>query len=788
MLRHRRQQWAAMDFLLASYRKQKKWIQLRQWLLLLARLAVAALLIAMLCGWTGGGKLLGALGGRTTHHVIVLDDSASMGDTSAALGGDSEQTAYRRALRAIDDLTRRLASEDGNHQLTVMRSSRAALVVRGGSDSGDAAADLSAQTVTSDARLINRLMSTEASPIRTDLVPAIDLASELLRSTQADTQYLYIASDFRQRDWGNPDRIAESLRKLAADATQIRMIDCAANPTVNLAITELSPSPDVWVAGVPVVISAKIKNYGDTAVKNISMAGRVVRYPSTLTVPDPTRQFSGEIEMLPAMLIESLAAGEEVTKTFQVFVTEKGTHAIEVSLPEDCLSIDNTRSCTLPLSDVEKVLIIDSDPDQRGFYHLASVLNPGSQVRIGAIPEYQPPTFLRGATLESLSAYRAIYLVDVPTISENAAGTLSEYVRRGGGLAWFVGPSVDRGSYNDVLLKADRALLPSSLGPAEELADSASTSAPDVVFGEDSPLLDPIRSAGDGVFSLVGVTKSWTLLKTETSEDEPVSVDGIAVEGTERQANEAGAPRVREVLRRRDGEPLVTLHESGRGRIVTVLTGLDGTWTNWPGDPTFVVFILQTNATLWSGAAPPTKRFVDETLVKLLPSENFLADVTYLPATNEAPRIPIDFVAQPLKSENESAAPAGESTIAAVTIDPLEMVLDGESSLDELVKPGISEWGLTRVDGRGEVIPVASVIQVGEGDLRRSSSAEVQQALLPIDVQFVSSSAWSEENQTAGSSTLTLVLLGLLGTVLAGEQMLAYWASYHVAPSTRGAR
>ena len=41
----------------------------------------------------------------------------------------------------------------------------------------------------------------------------------------------------------------------------------------------------------------------------------------------------------------------------------------------------------------------------------------------------------------------------------------------------------------------------------------------------------------------------------------------------------------------------------------------------------------------------------------------------------------------------------------------------------------------------------------------------------------------SEENRTAGSSTLTLLLLGLLGTILAGEQMLAYWASYHVPPS-----
>ena len=59
--------------------------------------------------------------------------------------------------------------------------------------------------------------------------------------------------------------------------------------------------------------------------------------------------------------------------------------------------------------------------------------------------------------------------------------------------------------------------------------------------------------------------------------------------------------------------------------------------------------------------------------------------------------------------------------------------------------------------------------------------AEVQK-LAPLDVKFVSSSVWSEENRTAGSSTLTLLLLGLLGIVLAGEQLLAYLASYHVKP------
>lgn len=765
MLRHRRQRWAAMDFLLASYRKQKKWIRLRQLLLLLSRLAVAALLIAMLCGWTGGGQILGLMGGSTTHHVVVLDDSYSMADLSIGAGprreGGDASTAYGRSLRALQDLARRLASDDGNHQLTVMRASRASMTVRGGSESGDAAADLSAQTIDSEARLINRLMSTSSSSIRTDLVPALDLAAELIESTPADLKYLYIASDFRSRDWANPERVAESLRRLAGDDIEVRMIDCAANPAPNLAITDVAPAQDVWVAGVPVVVDVTVRNYGAVVAKNIALSSRVIRYSSELALADPTLQVSGEAESQPVMMIESIDPGAEITKRFQVFVSEKGTHAIEVSLPEDALAIDNTRTCTLPLTDVEKVLVIDSDADQRGAYHVASVMNPGSQVRIGAIPDIQPPSFLRSATSESLSEYRAIYLIDVPEISDSSAEALSDYVKRGGGLAWFLGASVNRTSYNQNLLSGERFLMPAPLAQAEAMPPPSEATS-DVVFGENSPLTEPLRGVGDAALSLIGISRSWKLEEVAEDDDSPT-------------------PRVRVALKRRDGEPLVTQHDVGKGRVITSLVGLDGRWTNWPGDPTFVVFLLQSNAYLWSGAAPPTSRYVDDPLERLLPAQSYAAgaSVTFFPAAAEPPRVPLDLPPEPNDDDGREVLKVG--------FDPKEKVISGDENVDEILRPGISEWALTRADGRGEVIPVASVIRVGEGDLARADPAEIRQELLPLEVKFVSSSVWSEENRTAGSSTLTLLLLGLLGTVLAGEQLLAYWASYHISTND-GAR
>jgi len=287
-----------------------------------------------------------------------------------------------------------------------------------------------------------------------------------------------------------------------------------------------------------------------------------------------------------------------------------------------------------------------------------------------------------------------------------------------------------------------------------------SSAASDVRFGEPSTLLAPLRVGGDATLALVGVTSSWDL--------------------QQRALNEAAAadePRVRTVLQRRDGKPLVTQHEVGRGRVITTLMGLDGRWTNWPGDPTFVVFLLQSNAWLWSGASPPTRRFIDDPLERNLPVDDYAGQAAFLPATGEPPRVPIDVVAERIEPQS-----VGDEAIYQFRLDPSEMVISGEDNVDEMLRPGIAEWGLIRADGSGQVLPDAAVIHVGEGDLSRADPASITQQFLPLEVKFVSSSVWSEENRAAGSSTLTLLLLGLLGTVLAGEQLLAYWASYHVSP------
>ncbi len=76
LLRHRVVRWPAMEFLLASQRKYRTRILLKQLLLLLLRI-LAIVGLALLFAQPRWDKNLGSvLGSNRTRHVALLDDSA----------------------------------------------------------------------------------------------------------------------------------------------------------------------------------------------------------------------------------------------------------------------------------------------------------------------------------------------------------------------------------------------------------------------------------------------------------------------------------------------------------------------------------------------------------------------------------------------------------------------------------------------------------------------------------------------------------------------------------------
>src|SRR5215468_11124863 len=80
MMRHRRVEWAAMEFLLTSQKRNRTWVMLKQLLLLLLRIAAIAAAVAMVAQPIFQNKLGALFGGTKLHHIVLLDDSFSMSD------------------------------------------------------------------------------------------------------------------------------------------------------------------------------------------------------------------------------------------------------------------------------------------------------------------------------------------------------------------------------------------------------------------------------------------------------------------------------------------------------------------------------------------------------------------------------------------------------------------------------------------------------------------------------------------------------------------------------------
>src|SRR6187401_2199920 len=119
----RRQQkirWAAMQFLLESQRRNRRWILLKQLLLLATRMGIIAVLVLMLAHLVLRNEWLSLLGRGTTHHLILLDDSYSMSDRW------DDTSALAEGKRAVEAIVNQAYEQSDRQLVTLLTFSEAA--------------------------------------------------------------------------------------------------------------------------------------------------------------------------------------------------------------------------------------------------------------------------------------------------------------------------------------------------------------------------------------------------------------------------------------------------------------------------------------------------------------------------------------------------------------------------------------------------------------------------------------------------------------------------------------
>ena len=748
--RFRRVEFAAMEFLLASQQRNRRRVMVEQLLLLLLRILLVMGLIALIARMVLDPSTLALLQGADVHHVVLLDDTASMQDEWNETNGFDEGKAV------IDGLVAASLAEGGAQRLTILRLSRVTQP-----DYLEQRIDRAFQ-----GELTSRLESLPCSFGTVDLSEGLDAAAQLLAKQSTGVKHLHVVSDFRQHDWQDSSRLVEQIEQLDADGVTVNLVRTVPDRHANLAVIELEGELQVASAGVPVKLTTTVANHGEALVGRVNLAVSV------------------DGERLPLeVTVERLEAGKTVEQSFEVTFDNPGKHRVEVALPGDALRADNIRHLAVEVAGANRVLVVEGDPSaQEGIFPtLALAANPqASGYRtVVATPDY--------LYRQNIDGFQSILMLNVAELTPDAVESLEAFVRDGGGLVWYAGDSINPASYNTLLYAEWKGLFPVPLAdaPRELVRDEVAAPGPDLKLTE-HPMLAGLQGQDNPEIEATRVFRYF-----------PVSDDW---QKDDRQRNDT----VRTIASLRTRDPLLLEHRFGRGRVITCLTSCGTGWTNFPQYRSFVPFHFELQKYISradrvmprreSGA--PIHLELDPArfgpAIRIEPPKNSGQVTAELQVQPEAVRTqPADANPGPKNGDPEDAADDEKSETRTEATSPgqsdaaptLRRVID----YDRTDYPGV--YRVRLIDAGDVTVERWYAYNTGrdEGRMALIATGGIHKALGPeltdeVRIQEAGATEWLSGEES--DRDIREWILGLLVLVMLAEQMMAYRLSYH--PSAAG--
>lgn len=780
MLRHRRVEWAAIEFLLTSQKKNRTWILIKQLLLLLLRMAVVAAVVLAVAqpilrdqwsGWFGSGK---------THHLVLLDDSYSMSDSH----GD------KNLFDAGKDVARRIVATASDRQrpqaLTLARFSQLSAlgqeVARGqapplteGTDDDQLATGLAPAFAKTEIaslktkfdfasedinpamlqRLEERLATMNVSESAATVKEAVHTIETLLADDKSDEdRVVYLVSDFRNRDWESVEAIRAALENLSGNRTRIELIDCSLGESSNLAVTQIKQVPGVLASGVPCLLEATVRNYGKAPVRNV-----------TLSIEQDGVARS-------ASKIERIDSGEEKTEQFAVRFPTPGPHSVAVRTDADSVTADNCRFLVIDVPEDVPVLVIDSTSTGEDSRFLTSALAPGGSVQTGIRPRVEPPSFLTRGMLEP---FAVIYFTDIDRLEPAAIERLERYVAAGGSVVFFTGPMTNTQYVNDNLYRFGKGIFPVKLAGRAELMADPVENLPDLET-VDHPIFRVFSGQLNSFLETVNVETYMTideaqrakLNRTTAKNNTPAASTSEEVTEDHSAQPDQDANRSIEVLARlRGGTPLVLESIFGKGRVITMLSTVAPTWNNWArGNPSFVVTMLELQTYLSRRPSAEITHTVGKPLVVELDAEEYRGTVRFdAPETKNGPK----------------------TTEIMTTVDAMRTD-DGRwiATFNNTDRAGVYRIQLTTSKDLDELRKTAINVEPSEGNLKLFGREKLDASLSGVPFEYAQASHFEADANDAGGTNLQEAVLILLVVMLVGEQILAWSCSYHPSHRTKG--
>jgi len=558
-------EWAAMKFLRESVRRNRRRVRLEELILLLLRCLAVFLLAVAVSRFVGCAptRVIPLATAVQQTHVFVLDDSVSMGQKIA------DTTSFKKAASDLAEMVKEVPS--GDH-IAVLRTSRPQRPDPG-FDTRDALADRDG--------LAGRLRSLEISDTRARLADALTAAGERFETDPTDRR-LYVLSDFRRADYADSaavETVRERLRDLHAGGAKIALLNYGAPASGNLTIEKIEVLNKLVIASLPIRVQLRVRNNGTQPVGEASV---------TFTV----RAGGQAASRLPAMALPRLEPGQTGLVQVACELPDPGPAVVSAELPADTVAGDNTGSVAFDIRRARRVLLVDGEPDladpaRSETHFLVRAIDPRGDQAYGSQPMVVPADQLPEV---DFNRYDAVILANVPDfpMTPGAGGkaryaqleALAEYVRGGGGLAIFTGDRVDPTFYNGPFYANGAGLCPVRVD-APVRPDRLRQTYARLLRNSIAP--DPVMRIFQGKLSqFTRLVRFYGY--TPAKEIAPPTVAGGL-----------GPVRILARLDNTGGQnehsPAILARAHGRGAVMMVCTSADTEWTDWPKDPTFVVFV-----------------------------------------------------------------------------------------------------------------------------------------------------------------------------------------------------
>lgn len=537
--------WAAMEFLLQAMRKNRRRLKFEQWVLLVTRCALLALLglaLARPLG-CGDGSLAGALSQRTGMYVFVIDNSYSMAYDAPRPGAKTHlDQAKALAKQMVDKMV-------GGESVVIITS-------------GTPAKAIIAKPSYNLAEIRNTIDHIEQSYGGTDLPGALQKALDVAREeSKQPRKSLDIFTDSTKAAWEGSGR-AQLLAALGPDLAKVYRIthhNLGLSNQSNDAVIEVKRPDTLVTTHFSADFSAVARGYGAPS------AGSIVWKNDDALVPGA--QASANLDLQTPPLTSP-----------QINFAQGGPHVLSVAIAgSDPLPADNTRYRVVDVAAQLPVLIAQGDSGSAGGGSgdaLAMALapmrrvdpkNPSMKSNSAFAPELISDTDLAGKLLAN---YRAVALTNVPSFSAAQADALQKYVHDGGTLMIFMGSQVRREQYNDLL--APRGLMPGKL--IRSIASEQTGFRFDFnVNGNMHRFLSVFRGNEKSGLDTARVYEYWQL---ELPKDSPA----------ERVLDYLPADAAATAAR----DPAITYHSLGQGHVVWISTSSNNDWTALLAKPVYL--------------------------------------------------------------------------------------------------------------------------------------------------------------------------------------------------------